>query len=284
MASQLRVCAVLLLACGVLASAQRLPSEPPRQFGSSITPAYEGWFDNPDGSHSFLVGYLNRNSTQALDIPIGPNNSIEPGGPDMGQPTHFLPGRQFGMFIITVPKEFTPQQRLTWTIVANGQPMSIPLRMNVDYKVSPFLAANDKNTPPLLRFDEKGPTAQGPIAKAFTRSATVSAPLPLTVWGTEDEKYSSGTNAPLKKPPPAITLNWSKYRGPGEVTFDKPSAPMEKLPGSGTPFSGKGVATATFSAPGEYILHLTANDSSGEGGGGEVCCWTTVVLKVSVTP
>ena len=29
----------------------------------------------------------------------------------MGQPTHFLPGRQTGMFIVTVPKEFTPQQQ-----------------------------------------------------------------------------------------------------------------------------------------------------------------------------
>jgi hypothetical protein len=79
-----------------LVSAQQLPSEPRREFGTSITGAFEGWFDNPDGSRSFLVGYLNRNTTQAVDVPIGPNNRIEPGGPDMGQPTHFLPGRQVG--------------------------------------------------------------------------------------------------------------------------------------------------------------------------------------------
>src|SRR6266850_1408961 len=60
---------------------QQLPSEPPRQFGSSITGAFEGWFENPDGSRSFLVGYFNRNTTQAQDVPIGPNNRIEPGGP-----------------------------------------------------------------------------------------------------------------------------------------------------------------------------------------------------------
>ncbi len=86
---------------------QRLPIEPFRQFGSSVTPAFEGWHDNPDGSRVFLIGYLNRNSEQPLDVPIGPNNRIEPGGPDLGQPTHFLPGRQWGMFTITVPKEFT---------------------------------------------------------------------------------------------------------------------------------------------------------------------------------
>ena len=43
--------------------------------------------------------------SQELDIPIGPNNRIEPGGPDMGQPTHFLPGRQWGMFTVPVPKD-----------------------------------------------------------------------------------------------------------------------------------------------------------------------------------
>ena len=40
---------------------------------------------------SLLLGYYNRNKTQALDIPIGPDNRIEPGGPDYGQPTHFDP-------------------------------------------------------------------------------------------------------------------------------------------------------------------------------------------------
>src|SRR5262245_35001133 len=123
---------------------QPLPSEPPRQFGASITGAYEGWFKNADGTISFLVGYLNRNRAQDVDVPIGPNNRIEPGGPDLGQPTHFLPGRHTGMFIVTVPKDFTPQQRLTWTITVNGQSNSIPLRMNTDYNVSPFEITHSK--------------------------------------------------------------------------------------------------------------------------------------------
>ena len=48
------------------------------------------------------------------------------------------------------------------------------------------------------------------------------------------------------------------------------------------PFSGKGAMTARFSQPGEYVLHVTANDYSGDGGGGEVCCWTTALIKVVV--
>ena len=41
-------------------------------------------------------------------------------------------------------------------------------------------------------------------------------------------------------------------------------------------------ATATFSMPGEYIIRIEGNDSSGVGGGGFQCCWTTAYVKVSV--
>ena len=81
--------ALLLIGSGVLLSAQgiQLPSAPPKQFGASITPAFDGWFDNADGTHSLLVGYYNRNTSLEADIPIGPNNHFEPGPPDRGQPT-----------------------------------------------------------------------------------------------------------------------------------------------------------------------------------------------------
>jgi len=61
-----------------------------------VTGAFEGWYENGDGPRGFLIGYYNRNTQEELDIPIGPNNRIDPGGPDMGQPTHFLPSRQYG--------------------------------------------------------------------------------------------------------------------------------------------------------------------------------------------
>src|SRR5947208_2294199 len=77
-----------------------------RERGSSVTGAFEGWYYNKDGSVSLLVGYFNRNTKQELDIPVGPNNRVDPGGPDQGQPTHFLAGRQYGVFSINVPKDF----------------------------------------------------------------------------------------------------------------------------------------------------------------------------------
>jgi hypothetical protein len=283
------LCAAGGIAGGVLLSGQQIP-EPRKQFGASVTGAFEGWFPNEDGSRAFLVGYFNRNTQQELDIPIGPNNRIDPGGPDGGQPTHFLPGRQHGMFVVPVPKDFTPQDRITWTIVANGQSTSIPLRLHDDYVLSPFAEIAVKNTPPVIRFEQNAPPTQGPIAtvaKAAVRTASLSAPLPLTVWATDDMKYTTGTSAPMTRPRPPVTLSWSKYRGPGAVTFDPAKPVVEKLPepGSGdAAFSGKATANVKFSQPGDYVLHVIANDYSGDGGGGFQCCWSTAMVKVSVTP
>ena len=280
----------LIVSAGVLSAspspvAQQI-SEPLRGFGAGVTPAYEGWFTNADGTHSFLIGYLNRNNSQSVDIPIGPANRLEPGGPDLGQPTHFLPGRLTGMFLITVPKDFSKTQRLTWTLSANGQTNTIPFWMNDLYEVSPFTDIAVGNKPPVIRFDPTGPTIQGPIgliAKAIARTATVSAGISLPVWASDDAKYSSGSNAPQRNPPPAVILHWSKYRGPGTVTFDKMNPVFEKMDGPAV-FNGKATVQAKFSAPGEYLLHVLAEDFSGSGGGGEVCCWTTSMVKVTVTP
>jgi hypothetical protein len=284
------LCAAGALAGGILLSAQttQIP-EPRRGSGASVTGAFEGWFYNPDGSRTFLVGYYNRNSQQALDIPIGPNNRIEPGGPDMGQPTHFLPGRQWGMFTVPAPRDFKPSDSYVWTIVANGQTTSIPLRLHGDYVMSPFKEIAVGNTPPVIRFDEgSGVSVQGPranLATAPTRTAALATPFPLTVWVTDDLKYTSGSSAPPSASRNPVSLLVSKYRGPGAVTFDKARPSLEKLPAgetAGVPFNGKATTTVKFGEAGDYLLHVIANDYSGDGGGGFGCCWSTALLKVAV--
>jgi len=280
------VCAAGVLAGGILLSAQisQIP-EPRRGFGDSITGAFEGWYYNQDGSRAFLVGYYNRNSQQEVDIPIGPNNRIEPGGPDMGQPTHFLPGRQWGMFSVPAPRDFKPTDSYVWTIVANGQSTSIPLRMKADYVMSPFTEIAVGNTPPVIRFEPTGKAIQGPVATlaaAPEKTATVGAPLTLDAWIADDMKFTSGTNAPVSANRPPVSARWSKYRGPGAVTFDKARPEVAKQPSGSAAYNGKATATAKFAAAGDYVLHLTANDYSGDGGGGFGCCWSTAVVKVTV--
>jgi hypothetical protein len=273
-----------------VASAQVvLPGQPHAAFGDSVTPAFEGWFDGPDGTHNFLFGYYNRNSKQVIDVPIGPDNNVQPGGPDRGQPTHFLTGRQWGVFIVSEPKDFPVSQTVTWSITANGQPISIPAHMKPEYNIDPFEEAAVHNTPPAVRLAKHGRTVQGPLAVAFDRTASMGAPFELAVWATDDNKYTSGSNAPRTKLGDPIRFSWAKYRGPGLVTFAKAAPKFEPLSGGARlddPVTGKASTTATFDQPGDYWLQLTANDFSGTGGaasGGAACCWTTAILKVHVT-
>jgi hypothetical protein len=278
--------------------AQR-PMEPIRNSGQSITGAYEGWYQNQDGTFTMLVGYMNRNLKQTLDIPVGPNNRIEPEGPDRGQPTHFLPRRQWGVFTITVPKDFG-DRKLTWTVIANDQTTVIPLSLNSLWNIDPFRHAMG-NTPPKLMFEPGGRGQQGPprgISASYTTKLT--EPLTMRVWVTDDGLTSEGqpvgagrggagrggaarggagrgaAAGPGGGVPP-LSLTWSKFRGPGTVAFDKAKTDIDGTDGNVT-------TIATFSDPGDYLLRVQANDASGEGGGGFQCCWTNVHVKVTVTP
>ena len=284
----------LVLALGALVLAQqpiRLPSSPPQLFGASVTPAFEGWWDNPDGTHSFLIGYFSRNTEAVVDVPIGPNNKFEPGNPDMGQPTHFLPRRHFGMFVVNVPKDFQKTQKITWTLTVASNTVSIPFHMHTDYGISAFKSTEEAsgrrfNEPPSIRFAEAGPAIKGPIGtplKAIERTAKVGTPMPLDVWAEDDGVYTTGTNAPLLADRPPVTWAVTKYRGPGTVkvgeglklTTTKGGKAMQA-------YAGKGSTTVSFSEAGDYMLHVQLNDYSGQGGGGSGCCWTTAIVKVQV--
>jgi hypothetical protein len=285
--------AAVALGGRVLVSAPQVP-ELPKQFGASITGSMEGWFGGPDGGHRFLVGYYNRNSQQELDIPIGPNNRIEPGGPDLGQPTHFLAGRQIGIFVVPATASFKPTDSFKWTLVVNGQTTVIPLRLNPLYEIDPFTEAAVQNTPPIVRFEPAGPGVQGPIATLATasvRTVAAAAPLAITVWVSDDMKATSGTSTPPPASRQPVTIRWSKFRGPGTVTFDNPRPALQKVanPPAATaaPFNGTATTTVRFGQAGDYVLHLVANDYSGDGSGAAGafgCCWTTTLVKVNVTP
>jgi hypothetical protein len=267
-----------------------LPLGPNRNAGEAITAAFEGWFYRPDGSVSLLVGYFNRNLKQVVDIPVGPANRIEPGGPDYGQPTHFLPRRQWGVFTIPVPKDFG-DRKLTWTIVANGQTTSIPLSLHPKYQVEPYEEKGMGNTPPILRFEPGGRTHTGPNdGLAGTLTASVGEPLPLVAWVTDKPAKiivnvprppaggGGGPNSRRGGPRPDLALTWTLHRGPADVAFAEAKPAIDKAA------EGRTATTATFAAPGEYLLRVQANDVSGDGGGGFQCCWTNAHVKVTVKP
>jgi hypothetical protein len=266
--------AAILSLAAVIGVNGQLPLEPARESGQSVTPAYEGWFKNADGSIGLLLGYYNRNRSQTLDIPIGPGNRIEPGGPDQGQPTHFLTLRQWGVFAITVPAEsnFTSGRTLTWTLTANGKTMSVPMTLNKDYEVEPLKDAAIGNTPPVLRFDPPGAKFQGP-PRGIGVTLAAKAGQPLTIGAViSDDNAADPRRAPGDTP---LSVSWSQYRGPGPIKFGTAKSAVGKAGGAVS-------TTATFDAPGDYIVRAQANDVTGDGGAGFQCCWTTALIKVTV--
>ena len=268
------------------ASAQQLAMEPLKESGSNVYPAYEGWYKNDDGTYTLLVGYYNRNKKETLDIPIGPDNKIEPGGPDQGQPTHFEVGRGWGVIALRVPKDFG-DKKLTWTITANGKTVSVPFGIVKGYQIEPFLDAAMGNKPPVIKFTESGKALTGPpapLAEAFVVNGVAGQAVPLKFWVTDDGKEDTPTGgsaaaggaaaaAAARAQRTRVSTTLTKYRGPGEIKFADSTPAIEKDMVN---------TTATFSLPGEYLIRIEGNDSSGVGGGGFQCCWTTAYIKAVI--
>jgi hypothetical protein len=301
--------------------------EPLGNAGEAIFPAFEGWGPLKDGSNVLLVGYFNRNKTQALDIPIGPENRIEPGGPDFGQPTHFEPGRQYGVFAIQVPKDFGTK-KLTWTLTANGHTSTVSFWTNPPYWIDFYKNLANGNEPPVIKFSDTGPELIGPPRERSFQTLTtaVGQPLTLKLWARDQPPTTTTTETPnepsarsgrpeprpaANEPPPAIIggrvvpggltpltqgggggaaaarerrgdirVLWKKYRGPGDVKIGEEAIAL--MNGGDAKKFLEATTTATFSAPGEYWLRAQINDSSGDGGGGDQCCWTSAHIIVNV--
>ena len=275
-ACRVAVCAVLALAGATGVWAQLREAPIPHAKGQSVSPSFEGWYENPDGTFSLAFGYFNRNYEEELDIPIGPNNKIEPGSPDQGQPTHFLTRRHTGVFTITVPKDFGVDKKVTWTIVSGGETIAIPGHLRAEWKIDALKEATSGNTPPVVKLSASGKTAQGPAGVRLAATATVGAPLPLDVWVTDDNIVKASGGGEDRA---VLGVVWSEYRGPGHVKF---ASTAPKLG------NGKAATTATFSQPGDYVLRVLAWDSSGKPGyvmaGGFFCCWTNGYVDVTVKP
>ena len=271
---------------GITPSAQQLAMEPLKDSGSNIYPAYEGWYKNDDGSYTLLVGYYNRNKKEVLDIPIGPENKIEPGGPDQGQPTHFEVGRGWGTIALKVPANFG-DKKLTWTLTANGKTVSVPFGIVKGYQIEPFLDAAMGNKPPVIKFSEGGKALTGPpapLADANVINGMVGENVAIKYWITDDGNEETpvaagGGDAAAAANPrarrPRVTTTLTKYRGPGDIKFADNTPTIEKDMVN---------TTATFSLPGEYYIRIEGNDSSGVGGGGFQCCWTTAYIKAVIKP
>ena len=227
--------------------------------GQDVVPVYEGWLRNADGSFTMVFGYFNRNWKEELAIPAGPDNKLEPGDPDRGQPTFFLPRRQMFTFRVQVPKDWG-QQELTWTITAHGRTEKAFGQFSPEEEISERMIMTRGNLSP----GEDDPNKPPAVTIEPVPSASVTSPLVLTALVTDDglpkprpaPKPRPGTQSdrPPDPRPRGLTVTWSQYRGPAKVTFDRTGAIAVT--------EGKAVTTAHFAEPGVYVLRATASDGA----------------------
>jgi hypothetical protein len=258
-------------------AAQESPLSPVRETGQTVTPAFEGWYPNGDGTFSISFGYFNRNSKEVVEVPVGPDNFIEPGAQDQNQPTHFQPGRHWGVFAVKVPADFG-DKTVVWTLKTRGETFAIPGRLNRNWQIDALEGeAGSGNTPPALKFAADGQEGSGPFgAMGAPMTAVVGKPLTVTVWARDDGKSASSVAGAGRGAQP-VTLMWFKHQGPGSVTFTPPAG---KIPATG----GSMPMQAVFAEAGGYVLRVRANDASGVSGAGHAqCCWSNGFVKVTVT-
>ena len=269
------VLALVLAAAATPAAAQSLA--PTSSRGKSVTPAFEGWYANEDGTFSISFGYYNRNSEEMLDVPVAPDNFVSPGAANQGQPTRFYPKRHWGVFAVKVPADFG-DKKVVWTVRLRGETYAINGHLRPEWQIDALDGeAGSGNTPPALKFSETGPEGSGPGGVTVgPLSAKVGVALPVTVWATDDGN-SFGSMATDGKTKTPVSIAWFKHQGPGDVTFSAPTARL-------TPTGGKSTTNATFSKPGDYIIRVRANDASGVVPAGHAqCCWTNGFVRVMVS-
>jgi hypothetical protein len=242
--------------------------------GQNVVPAYEGWEQNPDGTFNLVFGYFNRNLDEKLDIPIGPNNNLEPGGPDHGQPTHFLPRRNRFLFRVKVPRDFG-QKELVWTLTAYGQTEKAFGTLRPEYVLDDIIVMRDTGF-----FGQRGKERENkpPVVKIegdARRTVFLGQPLTLTALATDDgipRPRPTPLQLPARYTAIGLRVAWFVYRGPGKaVTFapeqfkvypdyrsNSPWTPGWSPPP--VPADGRFPVTVTFSAPGTFVLRVMAHD------------------------
>jgi hypothetical protein len=257
--------------------AAQLPFASVKSSGQTVTPVYEGWYRNPDGTFSLSFGYFNRNAEEVLQIPIGADNVVEPGNQNQGQPTEFQPRRHWGVFAVKVPADFGLNQ-VVWTLKSRGRTFAIPGSLHPNWEIDALEGeAGSGNTPPLLKFAEGGPEGGGPFGlTGGPLSTTIAAPLSIVVWARDDGRASGSVGNPGKSAEP-VALTWFKHQGPGTVAFNPAASKVDAAGGQAT-------TMASFSEAGEYIVRVRANDASGVANAGHAqCCWTNGFVKITVT-
>ena len=155
--------------------------------GQTVSPAFEGWEKNDDGSFNRMFGYMNRNWEEEPNVPIGPENTISPGDPDQGQPTRFMPRRNRFVFKVRVPKDWGKKE-LVWTLTTKGKTERAFGTLREDSLVDNLVQASEQGA---LGAGISSPAIRANVAPTLTldggdRRAQLGQPLTLIAFAKDD--------------------------------------------------------------------------------------------------
>ena len=286
--------AVAALVAGAASVAAYAQDHRITRYGQRVAPIFEGWMENDDGSFDMIFGYFNLNSEEILDVPVGPDNRVEPGGPDQSQPAHFFPRRSRFTFRVTVPPDFGDRE-LVWTLTSNGRTEHAYATLKPDYVIDDRIMMMNNggfggrgqrigepdNVAPAVRLDGSA-----------ARTVRVGEPLDLRAYASDDGNPRGGLGGSNDL---GLGAGWFVYRGPAEPIVLEPEqehpeyrkqkaivarlqktafasgartsvatagggASQAELPPLNVVTDRPVEVTATFSQPGVYVLRAMAHD------------------------
>jgi len=172
--------------------------------GQPVSPAYEGFEVNADGSYSLVFGYMNRNWQEELDVPVGPDNyfafttagglddlqidAYDAANADVGQPSHFLPRRNRFTFKVRVPADFG-EQELVWTLTTRGETKRAFASLRQDLLVDNIVIASETGALGAGRSDPETRSNVPPVIEIEgdrVVDARVGQPVTLVAKVTDD--------------------------------------------------------------------------------------------------
>lgn len=264
---------------------------------NNVTPVFEGWVPNPDGSFELHFGYINREWKEAVTVPIGNDNTMSPEGPDRGQPTNFFPRRNRFVFQVHVPKDFGTKE-LVWTLTSKGRTEKAYGTLKPDYALDDTSIMSNigtggglSTTPDMI--GNKAPVLA--LEGTTKRTAKVGDAVAFAAVATDDGKPNIrnmpallGGSYMLPQSATGLRLSFFVYRGSdAAVRFDPPQVKVweDTRDGGGSPWSAgfktppipdgnRWQARATFSEPGTYVVRALAHD-------GGLWAWQDVTVVVA---
>lgn len=263
------------------AQLQNLPYQLKYDRGQTVQPVFEGWSRNAEGTFDMHFGYLNRNYVEELNLPVGPDNRMEPGDADRGQPTFFQVRSNRNIFTVTVPSDFGDQE-LVWSLTSKGETLRAIGWLDPQWEIT------ETGTGALTgdRVGEETNQAPKLTVEGSPFSATLQSGLTVRATARDDgmpepREQTAGSRAIVgtQAQPPLLTpaegaleiavnlpqhvsdrrfpprgeasVSYQVWRGPANITTDPYFAEAE---------NGTATTRVTFTEPGEYQLLVSAHD------------------------